>query len=148
MLTNQMYNEPGEELKRTLVGLAENMSDLEAVGVSWEQVLITILVDGRNKANPSLLSYCEKLHIFDPEMMRDEFNGSAVTMHLFERSVRLPKHETQREYYKPMQLVFALKEKNGGKLNSHLWFFTGFCRQLNPKYTFVSPHTHTQTCIP
>ena len=49
----------------------------------------------------------------------------------------MPKHDTQREYHFPLQLIFALKEKNGGKLNSHLWFFNAFAGQLNPKYTLL-----------
>jgi cellulose synthase/poly-beta-1,6-N-acetylglucosamine synthase-like glycosyltransferase len=89
-------------------------------------------------------------------------------MHLFERSIELPKHKSQREYHYPLQCILALKvtrwpcfhshahtcrsapaesihgvtfaaasclqERNGGKLNSHLWFFSGFSVQLNPKY--------------
>jgi cellulose synthase/poly-beta-1,6-N-acetylglucosamine synthase-like glycosyltransferase len=30
-----------------------------------------------------------------------------------------------------------LKERNGGKLDSHLWFFNAFANHLNPKYTFL-----------
>lgn len=60
-----------------------------------------------------------------------------VTCHIFERSVEMPKHSSQREYFKPLQMLLAVKEKNGGKLNSHLWFFSGFCRQMQPAYTFV-----------
>lgn len=29
------------------------------------------------------------------------------------------------------------QERNGGKLNSHLWYFGAFARQLQPKYTFL-----------
>lgn len=36
-----------------------------------------------------------------------------------------------------MQLVFALKETNGGKLHSHMWFFNAFCEPVQPKYTVV-----------
>ena len=42
-----------------------------------------------------------------------------------------------QEYYFPLQVIFAIKEKNGGKLHSHLWFFMGFVSQLNPKYTVL-----------
>ena len=49
----------------------------------------------------------------------------------------MPKHDTQREYHFPLQLIFALKEKNGGKLNSHLWLFMGIAGQLNPKYVML-----------
>jgi len=40
------------------------------------------------------------------------------------------------------QIMFALKETNGGKLHSHLWFFTAFCEQIQPKYTLVRCRGH------
>jgi hypothetical protein len=40
-------------------------------------------------------------------------------------------------YYKPLQLALVVKEKNGGKLNSHLWFFSAFVKQLQPDYCVV-----------
>ncbi len=48
---------------------------------------------------------------------------------------------TQREYYKPLQVALVIKEKNGGKLNSHLWFFAAFVKQLQPSYCVVSEAT-------
>jgi cellulose synthase/poly-beta-1,6-N-acetylglucosamine synthase-like glycosyltransferase len=45
-------------------------------------------------------------------------------------AVELPKHASQREYHYPLQCVLAIKERNGGKLNSHLWFFSGFAVQV------------------
>ena len=33
-----------------------------------------------------------------------------------------------------MKLVYAIKESNMGKLDTHRHFFTGFCQQLNPRY--------------
>lgn len=32
----------------------------------------------------------------------------------------------------PMQVIFCLKEKNTKKINSHRWFFSAFCRLLQP----------------
>lgn len=36
----------------------------------------------------------------------------------------------------PMSInfIFAIKHNNGGKLNSHLFYFHGFCEYLNPTY--------------
>ena len=39
--------------------------------------------------------------------------------------------------YPPLQVNFAIKERNGGKLSSHLWFFNAFANHLNPKYCFL-----------
>lgn len=63
--------------------------------------------------------------------------GRRVTVHCFERSVELPKNMQQREYHYPLQVLIAIKERNGGKLNSHLWMFNGFAVQLNPKYLML-----------
>ena len=32
---------------------------------------------------------------------------------------------------------FGIKHLNGGKIDSHLYYFRGFCEYLNPKYTFL-----------
>ena len=46
-------------------------------------------------------------------------NGQTVYVHLFETTVHYAD-------YPPMQFMFALKEFNAGKLDTHLWFFEGF----------------------
>ena len=59
-------------------------------------------------------------------------------MHVFEKTVQLAQHSTQGSYYPPLQLLLGIKARNGGKLNSHLWFFSAFCRQLKPEFIMVS----------
>lgn len=101
--------------------------------------MVLIIVDGREKMSKSVAEYCEKeLKIWDTGMLKFEHRNNEVTCHIFEKTVDLPKHSSQREYYKPLQLVLCVKEKNGGKLNSHLWYFSAFTKQLQPDYTFVS----------
>lgn len=36
-----------------------------------------------------------------------------------------------------MNLVIAIKEENGGKLNSHLWGLRAFAAQIKPEYFFL-----------
>ena len=84
--------------------------------------------------------HCRALwHSYDPALVLPSFHGADVTMHIFEKTVELSRHASQREYYPPMQLMVGLKARNGGKLNSHLWFFTAICRQLSPEFVLVSP---------
>ena len=71
--------------------------------------------------------------MFDPSLVQTTQGDLPVAMHFFERTVEMEKHNTQREYYFPLQTVFAVKEKNGGKLHSHLWFFMGMATQMDPK---------------
>jgi chitin synthase len=33
-----------------------------------------------------------------------------------------------------LHVVHCVKFKRKGKLNSHLWFFKGFCENFNPEY--------------
>ena len=44
---------------------------------------------------------------------------------------------TDNNYYKPLQLIFAVKEENAGKLDSHLWFFDAFADSLQPDFCFL-----------
>ena len=139
-LSITMYNENADELQRSLKGVAEQLDQLQP-HVTWEEMAVAIIVDGRNKMHKSMIEYCTKeLKIFDEGLLRLKYNGSEVSCHIFEISVELPKHKAQREYYQPLQLILCIKERNGGKLNSHLWFFSGFCKQLQPEYTFVRCH--------
>jgi chitin synthase len=34
-------------------------------------------------------------------------------------------------------VIFAMKENNGGKLDSHLWFFNAFVKHLQPTYCLL-----------
>ncbi len=33
-----------------------------------------------------------------------------------------------------LKTMFCFKHLNGQKLSSHMWFFEGFCKHMNPKY--------------
>jgi chitin synthase len=35
---------------------------------------------------------------------------------------------------RPMQVFFVVKQQNKRKLNTHLWFFGGFCKMFNPRF--------------
>lgn len=61
--------------------------------------------------------------------------GKDPTAIIFERTVMLPKSES--EFHEPMQLIYAGKVNNGGKLSSHDLFFNGFCRIASPDYVFL-----------
>ena len=37
----------------------------------------------------------------------------------------------------PVQILFVIKQKQLGKLNTHLWFFGGFCEHIQPKYVIL-----------
>lgn len=58
-------------------------------------------------------------------------------LHLFEHTVELPRHATLRYFHAPLQVIFAVKERNAGKLSSHAWLFSAFARLLNPQFVVL-----------
>ncbi len=47
-------------------------------------------------------------------------------------------HMIGNKYYdEKLNILFAIKILNKGKLSSHLWFFQGFCKTFNPDYCTV-----------
>jgi cellulose synthase/poly-beta-1,6-N-acetylglucosamine synthase-like glycosyltransferase len=62
---------------------------------------------------------------------------SKLGVHLFEGAAVFVDHPDLETYFPPLQMMFALKEHNGGKIDSHWWFFEAFSAYLNPLYTFL-----------
>ena len=58
-----------------------------------------------------------------------------LQLHLFKCKRKISKGSIANEsFYTPFDIIFAVKENNMGKLNSHLWIMRGFARQLNPVF--------------
>lgn len=132
------YNEEGDELKRTLAGIASNLTRLCRGGLHWSEIAVMIILDGRAKMHASMVQYLQhELRVFDPELLLEEHAGRPVTMHIFERTVTIPRAKSTRDYYPPLQISVGVKERNGGKLHSHLWLFSGMSTQVNPKYVML-----------
>ena len=51
------YNEDGDELRRTLTGIAANLSTAHKVGLHWSEVVVFIVIDGRDRISPSMVDY-------------------------------------------------------------------------------------------
>jgi len=135
-----MYNEDDKELVRTLRGLCFNLQHLAQVEGPdvWKKFAVAIVIDGRTKANKETLRYASSAGFFSEELMNDALDQNmSPTMHLFEYTAQLKEDENFEKRFPPMQIIFALKEHNGGKLDSHLWFFNAFADQLIPKYCFL-----------
>ncbi len=104
----------------------------------FPQFCVFIVIDGREKMSPSVAKYAqETLKIWDPDMLLFSHENNEVTCHIFQRTVVFPVPGVEDGFYDPLQVVFVVKEKNGGKLNSHLWFFHAFAMQLDPGATIV-----------
>ncbi|KAL3669585.1 Chitin synthase, class 2 [Phytophthora oleae] len=138
-ITITMYNEEGSELQGTLTGIARNLEYMTQQwgDRAWENVAVAVVSDGRTKASASCLDYLTGLGAFDEEIMTVTSVGVDVKLHLFETTVQLVRDDNFEAFYPPIQLLYALKENNAGKLNSHLWFFNAFAEQLLPTYTVL-----------
>lgn len=154
MVVLTMYNESPSFLRSTLRKVGNNIQqmqqDEQRLGGFdkdvWSNVCVVIVSDGRLKANKETLEWLESIGMYSYDAVAS--GGLDTTMHLFERTVLLDKTDKSdgleaangwdtRVLLPPMQLVFALKEKNGGKLDSHYWFFEAFCRDVAPSYTIM-----------
>lgn len=61
-----------------------------------------------------------------------------LSLHLFIQNKAIIKGTRGNfSYHTPFNLVIAIKEENGGKLNSHLWALRAFAKQLNPEFFFL-----------
>jgi chitin synthase len=79
------------------------------------------------------------LHLFEntlhlEHLKRNSSHGNASPRNM---TKGVMDYLTETTELAPLQAVYALKEQNAGKLNSHLWFFNGFAEQLRPEFTVL-----------
>lgn len=134
-----MYNEDAQELELTLKGICRNVETYEKMmGPKASRTMaVAIVSDGRRLCNKSVLDLLSQYGLYNAELVQEALDRDEnIRVHLFEATVCL-NHYDKVGFYPPLRLIFALKEENGGKLDSHRWFFNAFAQQLNPKYCFV-----------
>ena len=90
------YNEAGDELTRTLMGIAANLPSLQAAGLHWSEMQVLIVLDGRAKASLSMLDTLSRLGLYDAALLLEQHGGRPVHIHLYERTVELQKSATVR----------------------------------------------------
>jgi chitin synthase len=142
MVVITMYNEDANELRMTLRKVCNNVLYLKQRSLpgyegddAWKQVLVVVVSDGRTKANKGTLEWLATVGLYDEDVMNITSVGVDVQCHLFEHSLQLRKENAVR--FPPLQVAFALKEANAGKLDSHLWYFDAFAEQVMPDYTVL-----------
>jgi len=138
-----MYNEHQEELVLTLRGVCDNIRALilrTQNPLAWEQVAVVIVSDGRVKASADTLELMSSLGLYDEkeiEATLDRHDPNQVGVHLFENTAVFSDNPDLGTEFPPLQMIFALKEHNAGKLDSHWWFFCAFAQAINPEYCFL-----------
>jgi chitin synthase len=92
-------------------------------------------------SRPSLyhrsIEYLEKMGMYNSDEGHAALdNSSDIRMHLFETTLMI-QSDAINAINERLQSMFALKEHDGGKLDSHHRFFNAFSSQLRPKYCIV-----------
>ncbi|GAA5968593.1 hypothetical protein JCM8115_003796 [Rhodotorula mucilaginosa] len=140
-----MYNEDEELFCRTLHGVMKNIAQLCKRKKSatwgpdgWKKVVVSIISDGRKAIHPRVLDCLSALGVYQPNVMTNQIDEQPVACHLFENTVQMSiaPDLTFRGLEKgimPCQIIFALKEKNAKKINSHRWALQAFAPQLDPR---------------
>ncbi|OCH88482.1 glycosyltransferase family 2 protein [Obba rivulosa] len=136
-----MYNENDVLFRRTMYGVMKNIAYLcnETPGaMEWQNVIVCIVSDGRQQANPRTLDYITTLGAYQTGIAKNAVNGEPVIAHIFEHTTQIdvdapPEARGFVDRSVPIQILFCLKEKNQKKLNSHRWFFEAFGPILQPE---------------
>ncbi|KAI9330185.1 chitin synthase-domain-containing protein [Obelidium mucronatum] len=144
-----MYNEDDILFCKSMSAIMDNIAYLcsgNCLGWgpdSWKDIVVVIVSDGRAKVDQAVLDVLSVMGLYMDGLPRASVNGKPVTGHFFEFStqVRIDKNLVTRFAddpskhmgIVPVQTLFLLKEKNAKKINSHRWYFSAVCEQLDPE---------------
>lgn len=149
MICITTFNEGPAALKATLHSIGKNLiyikdfnkhnqEKLPVKGSNvedfWKDVIICIMLDGRESANPKTIEYLASLGIYDEDIVTINSAGLDPHCHLFEHTLQIV---VDGRSLPPLQTIFALKEQKTSKLGSHHWFFHSFAEQIQPEFTFL-----------
>jgi cellulose synthase/poly-beta-1,6-N-acetylglucosamine synthase-like glycosyltransferase len=122
--------------------------------LSPEELVVMVVFDGREKMSGTLFGSWDKdgcvltdghkaamaAGAKEMQEMRARDNISADSdlrdLHMLEFQYR-PEVARTMQFSTPINLIFAIKERNGGKLNSHVWAFRGLAPFLQPRYLLL-----------
>lgn len=136
-----LYNEDQDTLRKTLLGICDNLEVLYEKftladgrkGLDWQEVAVVLVQDGIAMADQSVIAAATVQGFFSPVVLQSDVLGTPTSCHLFEYTARYKKH-AGIDNYPPLQVIFATKTKNKGKLDSHCWFFDAFSYLIQPDY--------------
>lgn len=146
MIVITMYNEDDILLGRTLKGVFDNLKYLcskspDFQNEGWKKIVVAVVSDGRNKVNPRAKALLANLGCFQDGFAKPKVLNQDVTCHLYEHTTlgnikEVTDHHVTLDYGRsviPTQMIFALKEKNQKKINSHRWCFQALAPALKPE---------------
>lgn len=142
-----LYNEPLQYLNRTISSVIKGsvLSRSESEGGVLEsghyagRDLICLIADGLEQIDDHIFNWLKTLGIVIPQNL--DMDNDALYMSSANLRYR---HKLGVEYIEAvdqnseceMQLLFCVKPKNRGKLDSHWWFFNKLCGHYQPDICF------------
>lgn len=154
-----MFDEKVKSLKDTMLGIANNLNEFKNAGVPTKEICCIIIVDGMkqfietyNKQQRFFSNWFDKDKITEFFNVDDCLKCEIPNESGEEESVHseIPNESGEQEFAHcfmqnatfnnlddDLQLIFCVKQHNRRKLNTHLWFFGGFCEMLNPNYVML-----------
>lgn len=159
-----MYNEEPKEVVNTLTGIIQNLKVFREHGIDPQRIGCIVICDGiipflktvnkeiedesgtKSRPNASFFSDFFSLeqilqynHAENPAALGVKYKNELATetdkepevAHCFEQQVALTEDGER------LNLVWAVKQENLRKLNTHLWFFGGFCEYIQPEYVML-----------
>jgi cellulose synthase/poly-beta-1,6-N-acetylglucosamine synthase-like glycosyltransferase len=142
-----MYNEGPFDVIKTLSGVVKNLEIFKKAKVNPKRIACMMICDG---LNPFLQTYGNSTEFYkafvDIERINEHYNVNSFKdikipgldkdeteiAHCFEIETKMGDDEDT-----PLQLIWVIKEQNRRKLNTHLWFFEGFCEYIQPEYVML-----------
>jgi chitin synthase len=144
-----MYNEKPYEVIKTLTGIRQNLevfADKSNDPKKPTQIGCIMICDG-------LVPFLETYGKFE-DFYKEFINIKKITRHYNKtnyKEIKIEKKDDDAEIahcfeianhkgdfnHTPFKLVWVIKEQNKRKLNTHLWFFEGFCEYIQPKFVML-----------
>ena len=146
-----MYNEDIDLLKQTLVGIYENLAQFAEMGINPENILLFIISDGIVQMNenvkkemkliderpqinnPDIVNYIERVQPGDDKKIEQNLYTCLVEY----KKSEIFNDDNHIDIQVDFNFILAIKELNKGKLDSHFWFFWGFCKLIDPDFIIL-----------
>ena len=141
-----MYDEGLLQLSDTLGGIIDNLEAFFITGVDLNRIACVVIVDGM-KAFYKTLEKSNQFfsNFFKEDKVKERFSLEDI------RNCKIPNEKDSDEFAHCfmqtitvsdnsnlfLKFIFCVKQKNKRKLNTHLWFFGGFCEHIQPAYVML-----------
>ena len=141
-----MYDEKSTQFSNTLGGIIDNLDTFLHAGVDLRKICCVFIVDGMKAFHKTL----EAAGLFfKPFFSEDEIKKRFQVDDI--RNCKIPDEKDYDEFAHcfmqtltvldnpdlSLNFILCVKQKNKRKLNTHLWFFGGFCEHIQPAYVML-----------